>query len=292
MRVARNLLALALVLVPAVAHAEAPSKAARKAERTARVHGDAPPDAAPRTCARDRVEVVAGPESATFALARCDGRPSPRAIDRLSILARPGGTPRPRQTLAALARKAGPELAPGIRRVDARLVARLEAVVDHFRKPGETPRVLLVSGYRPRSSGSYHQAGRALDFRVDGVTDEALVAFCRTLPDTGCGYYPNSSFVHMDAREPGAGHVAWIDASRPGEPPKYVASWPAPGSSDGARASSARPPGAAPAPAAPPATHASQDLPSLPAVMAAPMPAQPSKGKRRPAKPWSAPFWL
>jgi hypothetical protein len=46
--------------------------------------------------------------------------------------------------------------------------------------------------------------------------------------DTGCGYYPNSSFVHVDVRQPGTGHVAWIDASGPGEPPHYVASWPPP----------------------------------------------------------------
>ena len=83
-----------------------------------------------------------------------------------------------------------------------------------------------MSGYRPRSSGSYHQSGRALDFRIEGVTNEALVAFCKTMPDTGCGYYPNSLFVHMDARDVGAGHVAWIDVSKPGEAPKYVSAWP------------------------------------------------------------------
>jgi hypothetical protein len=33
------------------------------------------------------------------------------------------------------------------------------------------------------------------------------------LDDTGCGYYPNADFIHMDVRDPGTGHVAWIDAS-------------------------------------------------------------------------------
>jgi hypothetical protein len=60
------------------------------------------------------------------------------------------------------------------------------------------------------------------------VANEAVVEFCKTLADTGCGYYPNSSFVHVDVRQPGTGHVAWIDASGPGEAPRYVASWPPP----------------------------------------------------------------
>src|SRR5262249_18001135 len=86
----------------------------------------------------------------------------------------------------------------------------------------------LVWGYGPRSGGSYRATGGALDVRLDGVTNEALVAYCKTLPDTGCGYYPNSVFIHMDVREPGTGHVSWIDISRPGEAPKYVTAWPLP----------------------------------------------------------------
>jgi hypothetical protein len=54
------------------------------------------------------------------------------------------------------------------------------------------------------------------------------VAFCRGLRDTGCGYYPNSSFVHFDVRPGGTGHVYWIDASGPGEAARYVSSWPPP----------------------------------------------------------------
>ena len=107
-------------------------------------------------------------------------------------------------------------------KLDARLVEQLAAAVDHFRTESEPPRVTLVSGYRPRSTGSYHAKGRALDFKIEGVDDESLVAFCKTLPDTGCGYYPNSVFVHMDVRDHGAGHVAWTDVSKPGEAPHYV----------------------------------------------------------------------
>ena len=71
-----------------------------------------------------------------------------------------------------------------------------------------------------------HATGRAIDFRIEGTKNEDVVAFCKTLTDTGCGFYPNSSFVHLDVRDPGAGHVSWIDASGPGETPHYVTAWP------------------------------------------------------------------
>jgi len=217
-KVAFPLAALALSLVPAVAGAAPPSGKGTHPERIAKAH----------SCTKAPVEVVAGTESATFSLARCDGRVAPSGVDQLSILARPGSAPKPKGPLTASARVHGAEVAPGIRRIDARLVERLETVVDHFRKDGQVAHVALVSGYRPRSAGSYHATGRALDFRLEGVTNEALVAFCKTLPDTGCGYYPNSLFVHMDVRDAGTGHVSWIDVSRPGEAPKYVSAWPVP----------------------------------------------------------------
>ncbi|HEY8038881.1 MAG TPA: DUF882 domain-containing protein [Polyangiaceae bacterium] len=222
MHVVRSLVAVALLLVPAVASATPPKPV--RPGRTARVAH--PPR---KACTKAPVEVVSGAETATFPLASCDGTASPLGQDELSILARPPSAPKPKIVLEKQERRPGPNLTPGIRRIDARLVERLEQAVEHFRKPGQPSRVMLVSGYRPRSSGSYHQSGRALDFRIDGVTNEALVAFCKTIPDTGCGYYPNSLFVHMDVRDPGAGHVAWIDVSKPGEPPKYVTAWPPPG---------------------------------------------------------------
>ena len=83
-------------------------------------------------CLKSPVEVVAGNESATIALTQCDGSPAPLAVDELSILARPGGTPKPKQSLDSLARSHGSELAPGIRRLDARLVEHLELVAEHF----------------------------------------------------------------------------------------------------------------------------------------------------------------
>ena len=104
------------------------------------------------------------------------------------------------------------------------MVSRMQAIADKF--PGKT--ITLVSGYRPASKGSPHQAARAFDIRIDGVTNESLVAFCKTLQDTGCGYYPNSYFVHVDVRKSGVGHVYWIDTSGPGEKPNYVKQWPLP----------------------------------------------------------------
>ncbi len=178
------------------------------------------------------------PTDVSFPLTTCKGAAAPGAVENLSVLARPYDVPEPSlkpATLLATSSKkdAKPskalampsdEIAPGIRRVNPGLVTRLQAIADKF--PGKT--ITLVSGYRPASKGSPHQAARAFDIRIDGVTNEALVAFCKTLPDTGCGYYPNSYFVHVDVRPEGAGHVYWIDISGPGEKPVYVKEWPPP----------------------------------------------------------------
>ncbi len=199
----QSVLTLALALAPAIAGAT-PRIDAKLHKAGVRAHhhreARALKEAKLRECVKAPVEVVSGAASAKLSLAKCDGAATPAGVDQLSTLAR----------------------APGARRLDAKLVERLELVVDHFRKGTEAARLVLVSGYRPRSAGSYHSTGRALDFRIDGVADDALVAFCKTLPDTGCGYYPNGGFVHMDVRDAGTGHVAWTDVSRPGQPPRYV----------------------------------------------------------------------
>jgi hypothetical protein len=193
------------------------------AEPKAKEHGKV---AAKPPCMHEGVEFVRGQEAQTFALTRCDGSVAPLAVERLSVLARPDSAPIPK-SVEALAKAKGPDLAPGVRRVDAGLVERVEAIAEHFAKAGPA-KVSVISGYRPLSSGSYHATAQALDMRIEGVPNEAVVEFCKTLADTGCGYYPNSSFVHVDVRQPGTGHVAWIDASGPGEAPRYVASWPPP----------------------------------------------------------------
>lgn len=103
--------------------------------------------------------------------------------------------------------------------VDPRLVALVGVVSGHF--GGRT--IDVVSGYRAYTPTQYtphsnHNLGRALDFRIPGVKSEDIRDFCRTLRSAGCGYYPNSSFIHLDVRDSKA---YWVDISRPGEPPRY-----------------------------------------------------------------------
>ena len=78
----------------------------------------------------------------------------------------------------------------------------------------------MVSGFRPYTTRQFtphsnHNIGRALDFTVHGVPNETLRDFCRTFRNVGVGYYPNSSFVHLDVRDANA---FWIDYAGPGKP--------------------------------------------------------------------------
>lgn len=99
-----------------------------------------------------------------------------------------------------------------------RLARLLAAVSDHF----GGRQIHIVSGFREArgytSDGSRHVQGRAADISVSGVSRRRLFEFCRSLRDTGCGYYPRSVFVHVDAREHSA---QWVDWSRPGKRPRY-----------------------------------------------------------------------
>jgi hypothetical protein len=217
------------------------SRAAGKGKKTAR---RSTKDAPKRPCLGDAIAIDrTGIEGQTMRLVDCHHEPLASGRVALSVLARPWGarkpdvlpklTPAPAATAregiargsnapATSSPHGAEEVAPGVRLLDIGLLRRLDAVAQRF--PGKP--LSLVSGYRPQSRGSQHQTGRALDFRVAGVSNEEFVAFCKTLRDTGCGYYPNSSFVHMDVRNPGTGSVSWIDASGPGEGPQYVRRWP------------------------------------------------------------------
>ncbi|MBK6532512.1 MAG: DUF882 domain-containing protein [Deltaproteobacteria bacterium] len=103
--------------------------------------------------------------------------------------------------------------------IDPRLVRQLALFSDHF-----GGRVLeVISGFRPMRRGQYtahsnHNVGHAVDFRVRGVPNHVVRDYCRTLPNTGCGFYPRSVFIHMDVRSSSA---YWVDWSRPGERPRY-----------------------------------------------------------------------
>jgi uncharacterized protein YcbK (DUF882 family) len=103
--------------------------------------------------------------------------------------------------------------------VDPRLIALMGIVSSHF--GGRT--IEIVSGFRPYTPTQYtphsnHNYGKAIDFRIQGVKNEELRDFCRTLRSAGVGYYPNSTFVHLDVRDAKA---YWVDYSKPGEPPRY-----------------------------------------------------------------------
>lgn len=181
-----------------------------------------------------------GLENESISLVDCKGKPLDAAREKLSVLARPWGTPKPvieppKKTKKAAKRPSGKdkpgeataengEIAPNVRLLDPGLLTRIDSLAKHF----TGKHISVVSGYRPRSRGSLHQTARAIDLRVAGVSNEEVVAFCKTITDTGCGYYPNSSFVHVDVRAPGTGSVSWIDASGPGEAPRYVSVWPPP----------------------------------------------------------------
>ena len=99
-----------------------------------------------------------------------------------------------------------------------RLVRELARVSDHF--GGRT--LYIVSGLRAARGftreSSRHVSGRAVDFRVAGVPNPVLRDYLKSLSDVGVGYYPNSTFVHLDVRDRNA---YWVDTSAPGERPTY-----------------------------------------------------------------------
>lgn len=105
------------------------------------------------------------------------------------------------------------------KRPSTRLMRVLAQLADHFN--GRT--IVVVSAYRSEKNGtnesSRHARGEAIDIRVEGVPNESLRDYCLTLPRVGVGYYPRSSFVHVDVRDR---EVYWVDWSRPGEPPLYL----------------------------------------------------------------------
>ncbi|MBL8603791.1 MAG: DUF882 domain-containing protein [Myxococcales bacterium] len=216
-----------------------------------------------RLCLRPSIEVRrlrSGVSPRWFGpLTDCSGRPTLRAMAAFALMAQPGRPPRRELepavvTLRRLAPAAGlsladelsvprwrqrvramtttvqrdrhthdpvVEVAPGARTLHPRLLQLLQAVIDHF--PGHP--VELVSGYRPGEGESRHAHARAIDFRLRGIAFEELRDFCRTLPNAGVGYYPNSVFVHMDVRDPDEGSAFWTDYSGPGETPRY-GHWP------------------------------------------------------------------
>ena len=96
-----------------------------------------------------------------------------------------------------------------------RLLRLLVRVSDTF---GGRP-VRVVSGFRERSfySHSRHPRSEAVDFSIPGVPNAVLRQYLLLLEDVGVGYYPNSSFVHLDVR---SCPIQWVDYAGPGEAPR------------------------------------------------------------------------
>jgi uncharacterized protein YcbK (DUF882 family) len=85
-------------------------------------------------------------------------------------------------------------------------------------------RTEVISGFRSpnvaKNPHSPHMKGLACDFRVVGVKNTELRDYLRgNLKKVGVGYYPNSSFVHLDVRKDRS--AFWIDYSGPGERSNY-----------------------------------------------------------------------
>jgi uncharacterized protein YcbK (DUF882 family) len=104
--------------------------------------------------------------------------------------------------------------------MNPRLVTLLYKTGRHW--PGH--RVEVVSGYRApnvaKNPRSPHMKGLACDFRVVGIANTQLRDYLRrAYQKVGVGYYPNSSFVHLDVRKDRS--AFWIDYSGPGERAVY-----------------------------------------------------------------------
>jgi hypothetical protein len=101
--------------------------------------------------------------------------------------------------------------------VPDRLIQLLVGTSDAF---GGRP-LRVVCGYRTSSysADSRHRHSAAIDFSVIGVRNSELRDYLLTLDQVGVGYYPNSSFVHLDVRDE---KTYWIDYAGPGEPPRYT----------------------------------------------------------------------
>jgi uncharacterized protein YcbK (DUF882 family) len=206
--------------------ASEPSRASKEARSAPKSKTKNQPKRRAKPCAKVEAEIgrTEFNERKTVELLDCDGEPTRAALEHLSKLARHRSAHRPTAPELEKLREPGASPRRGVALLDVGLVARLAQLVRRF--PGRELEV--VSGFRPDSDGSQHQKARALDVVFRGVDNRELFEACKDLEDTGCGYYPNSSFVHVDVRTKGLG-TSWIDASGPGQSPRYVARW-----SDGA----------------------------------------------------------
>ena len=91
---------------------------------------------------------------------------------------------------------------------DEALVRLLYRVSDHF---GREKEIRVISGYRSPefnqlrtkqstqvAKNSQHREGKAIDFRIDGVSIKKLHKYVKAFKAGGVGFYADSQFVHMD----------------------------------------------------------------------------------------------
>jgi uncharacterized protein YcbK (DUF882 family) len=165
------------------------------------------------------------PEPLVVSLTDCEQRANLAALPLVSALALPAAKSGDQAPPAAVSTttevtpdstEATADATDAAQPLNPELLVRLQRLASRF--PDRA--IEIVSGYRTRArAGSRHRSGDALDVRIEGVDNEELSIFARTLEATGVGYYPNSTFVHVDVR---AASAYWVDRSGPGEKADYV----------------------------------------------------------------------
>ena len=156
---------------------------------------------------------------------------APLAIEEMSVLARPGSAAKPTSRIAELAAKAArrtPMSSPpgsSDRRTPRRTHA---AVINHFAKPGDVPKMFVVSGYRPTSKGSFHATGRAIDFRIEGVENTDLVAYCKTLDEPAAGTTRTARSSTWTSATPAPATSRGSTPAAPARSPSTSSPWPPP----------------------------------------------------------------
>ena len=163
---------------------------------------------------------------------------------------------------------------------DPRLIKLLAKVSDKF---GSRP-IRIVSGYRTRSffQDSRHKSSHAVDFSIPGVDNVTVRDYLRTLGPVGVGYYPNSSFVHLDVRDSA---TYWVDYAGPGEAPRGSKSHDHDQEAEGDLQDPEVSEGDRPEPGAAPSLEAPPSLEASPPTVAAPHAAAPTTAAPTTAAP-------